>query len=82
MSRYRINPSPTEGATHFLEAIAEKASDMSSEEAERFFDRQWDRIRSMRERGLGDRTAEEFSDVLIGLAVMRSIARVWKETGQ
>lgn len=82
MSRFRINPSPTEGATRFLSAIADKASDMSSEQAERFFDRQWERIRSIRERGLSDRTAEEISDVLIGLAIMRSMARVWKETGQ
>lgn len=82
MSRYTVNEFGQTRVDEFLARVADKAEGLPSAEAEQLFDRQWKRIYRIRKEDPGDWADEDISSVLVGLAVMRSMARVWKETHQ
>jgi hypothetical protein len=80
-NRYSITPVHKPRVDAFLEWMAGRAETMTAAEAEAFFDREW-RRRRRSETGTDDQLQDgDRADILIGLAVQRSMARVDKETG-
>lgn len=81
MVRYLVNPTGSPKADAFLERMAVKGEAMTAADAERLFDREWWRIEAKRREAPGSTPDADYAAVLVGLAAMRSCARVEKETG-